>query len=107
MKRITINELVRKEGDNPVFEKVQGWFFTEAEYQKIRAKLTVCPTCRSENKLVDKSIIKTAKEDRVKMIIDLYQSGFTIREIATQVGYKSPRSVQIVIEKQNKIIRRT
>jgi AraC-like DNA-binding protein len=85
------------EHDKPIFERISGFFLTQEEFYKVQAKLTICPLCEEKYKLTSASK-KFIRSERITQAVDLFEAKYTYREIATKLGYKSPRSVQVIIE---------
>jgi hypothetical protein len=78
---------------------IKGWFLTDEEMKDLDAKIFVCPTCIERNKL---SILskKDNRKSRVKKVKDLRKLKYSIRDIANLVGYKSPKSVQDILDQE-------
>ena len=60
----------------------------------------ICPTCRGKGKIKAPHNKQKLMDEKEKLAIGLRRMGFSIREIMTIMGYKSPRSVSMLLEKK-------
>lgn len=59
-----------------------------------------CPTCKGSGKITDPQNPKIDLALREKTVKSLRKKGFSFHEIMLIVGYKSPRSITKILNKQ-------
>ena len=59
-----------------------------------------CPVCKGKGELPEpRSTQRDKTAERQRMVRILRDAGYSIRQIAALIGYKSPRSVALALEK--------
>jgi hypothetical protein len=59
----------------------------------------VCPVCKGTGCLPDPLVTVNNTQRKHQMVKVLYENGFSYREIAKHLGYKSVNSVSLILKK--------
>ena len=64
---------------------------------KIAMKTMCCPICKGSGMLNVPTFKQKAMKEKKQIALNLKEQGYSIREIMKIIGYKSPRSIQILL----------
>jgi len=62
---------------------------------------TICPICKGKGKIITPRK-QSNHQMKVKAVLILRKENYSIREIMSLLGYKSPRSIQCILENCDK-----
>lgn len=64
-----------------------------------KEKKDICPICKGTGKFeLPAKMQLDSMELKKQLAIELYNKGYSIRQIQIALGYKSPRSIQIFLK---------
>ncbi len=78
-------------------KRIMKWCIAEKFMPKDKC---VCPICNGSGKFqLPRKIQIDSAEIKKQMAIKLREKGYSIRQIQVALGYKSPRSISIILKK--------